>query len=459
MFSSIFSRLSSAFVGQEGQGGEPNKMVSLTGPSAELQLAVKAQRARARGGETNFVLSPFSVLLVFAMAMRGANGPTLREMQSFLKLSHLPALPQLDTEGYPPGQAPQLALGNRVYVQHDLESNPHFKKYVELLKKESADKIDAAAIDFSDVAKAVEEINAYVAKHTNDHIKNLLKGNDVSALTRLVLVSAMFFKSAWEKQFPHSATKKGTFHALKEGQHVAQQVDMMTVMLEDSPVFLKQSQQLTAIALKYAEPSLRMYIIQPHDVEDLATIFDKEKSAEKGIPYIETLVAEMNSEETAEAYWGKHIRLTMPKFSLRAEDNREDLIPLFRDLLKIKDMFDPAKADFSKITGDKELFVSSYLHAADISVDEDGTVATAATAMAIMLRSMPMPREVVDLVINRPFIFQIRYSPSEVLDGSRDTVLFSGQIVDVAAAQAKAHETRAREAGEVAPEDEEKDDE
>ncbi|KFG53904.1 serpin (serine proteinase inhibitor) superfamily protein, partial [Toxoplasma gondii FOU] len=154
------------------------------------------------------------------------------------------------------------------------------------------------------------------------------------------------------------------------------------------------------------------------------------------VAYIESLVREMRSEETAEAMWGKQVRLTMPKFKLSSAANREDLIPVFSEVLGIKSMFDVNSADFSKITGNRDLVVSSFLHAADIDVDENGTVATAATAMGMMLRMAMAEPKIVNVTIDRPFAFQIRYTPpSGKQDGSDDYVLFSGQITDVAAAQ------------------------
>lgn len=429
-----FGRLAS-FFSKEKAGKKMDDMASLSTPAAELQRAMSA-RKRARGQDGNFVLSPFSIMFVFAMAMRGANGPTLREMQNFLKLTSLPALPKLDQEGYSPEAAPQLDMGSRVYVHDEFEGNKHFLEYVDLLKKESEGQTGAKTIDFSDAAKAVEEINAFVADQTHNHIKELLKVQDVNPLTRLVLVSAMYFKSAWATQFPKHRTDKGTFHALKEGALVEQQVDMMHTTLKDSPLAVKIDDYVTAVALPYTDPSTAMYIIQPRDAQHLSTLFDEKKSAELGLPYIESIIRDMRSDATADENWGKQLRLSMPKFKLNAQANREDLIPLFKEVLGIDLMFDVQKADFSKITGGRDLVVSSFVHAADIEVDENGTVATAATAMGMMLRMAVGPTRTVDVVINRPFVFQVRYTPpSGSEDRSDDYVLFSGQITDVAAAQ------------------------
>ncbi|EPT24838.1 serpin (serine proteinase inhibitor) superfamily protein [Toxoplasma gondii TgCatPRC2] len=431
--SNFLEGLASFFSGKKPE--KSDEMASMSTPAAELQRAMAA-RKRAQGRDGNFVMSPFSVLLVFAMAMRGASGPTLREMHNFLKLSSLPAVPKLDQEGFSPEAAPQLAVGSRVYVHQDFEGNPQFRKYASVLKTESAGETEAKTLDFADTAAAVEEINGFVSKQTHEHIKQLVTAQDVNPNTKLVLVSAMYFKCSWAKQFPKHRTDTGTFHALVNGKHVEQQVSMMHTTLKDSPLAVKVDENVVAIALPYSDPNTAMYIIQPRDSHHLATLFDKKKSAELGVAYIESLVREMRSEETAEAMWGKQVRLTMPKFKLSSAANREDLIPVFSEVLGIKSMFDVNSADFSKITGNRDLVVSSFLHAADIDVDENGTVATAATAMGMMLRMAMAEPKIVNVTIDRPFAFQIRYTPaSGKQDGSDDYVLFSGQITDVAAAQ------------------------
>ncbi|KFG53896.1 serpin (serine proteinase inhibitor) superfamily protein, partial [Toxoplasma gondii FOU] len=275
--SNFLEGLASIFSGKKPE--KSDEMGSMSTPAAELQRAMAA-RKRAQGRDGNFVMSPFSVLLVFAMAMRGASGPTLREMHNFLKLSSLPAVPKLDQEGFSPEAAPQLAVGSRVYVHQDFEGNPQFRKYASVLKTESAGETEAKTLDFADTAAAVEEINGFVSKQTHEHIKQLVTAQDVNPNTKLVLVSAMYFKCSWAKQFPKHRTDTGTFHALVNGKHVEQQVSMMHTTLKDSPLAVKVDENVVAIALPYSDPNTAMYIIQPRDSHHLATLFDKKKSAE-----------------------------------------------------------------------------------------------------------------------------------------------------------------------------------
>ena len=78
-------------------------------------------------------------------------------------------------------------------------------------------------------------------------------------------------------------------------------------------------------------------------------------------------------------------------------------------------------ADFSGMTGSRELFISAVVHKAFIDVSEEGTEAAAATAV-IMKRGGGTPSFVAD----RPFFFLIR-------DSNTGSILFLGRLVDPSA--------------------------
>jgi serpin B len=78
------------------------------------------------------------------------------------------------------------------------------------------------------------------------------------------------------------------------------------------------------------------------------------------------------------------------------------------------------EADFSGMTGRRELFISKIVHQAYVKVDEKGTEAAAATAVIINLTAIP-ERKV--FRADHPFIFIIQ----EIETGN---ILFMGRIVN-----------------------------
>ncbi|MCK4388496.1 MAG: serpin family protein, partial [Dehalococcoidia bacterium] len=77
-------------------------------------------------------------------------------------------------------------------------------------------------------------------------------------------------------------------------------------------------------------------------------------------------------------------------------------------------------ADFSGMTGNRDLFIGDVIHKAFVSVDEAGTEAAAATAV-VMPTAMP-PQERVEVTIDRPFVFLIH-------DIETGAILFVGRMV------------------------------
>jgi len=77
-----------------------------------------------------------------------------------------------------------------------------------------------------------------------------------------------------------------------------------------------------------------------------------------------------------------------------------------------------AEADFSGMTGNRDLFISAVIHQAFAEVNEEGTEAAAATAV-VMLESAAIMSPV--FRVDRPFIFLIEHLES-------GTILFMGRV-------------------------------
>ena len=83
---------------------------------------------------------------------------------------------------------------------------------------------DPQGLDFSKSQEASNTINQWVEEQTKEKIKDLIKPDMLNALTKLVLVNAIYFKGDWDIKFDKSKTRKGEFHVTPD--HVVQ-VDKM----------------------------------------------------------------------------------------------------------------------------------------------------------------------------------------------------------------------------------------
>ncbi len=119
------------------------------------------------------------------------------------------------------------------------------------------------------------------------------------------------------------------------------------------------------------------------------------------------------------------VNLTLPKFNMKS------LVPATNTLkaMGMNTPFDPGAAEFPKLTSPMypSVYISEVVHQATVAIDEQGTEASAATAIitaglniAIETPTPPPPKVV---VADHPFLFVIRDNPT-------GSVLFVGQVVE-----------------------------
>ncbi len=112
----------------------------------------------------------------------------------------------------------------------------------------------------------------------------------------------------------------------------------------------------------------------------------------------------------------QQIDLTMPRFEFDDEFSLGETLADMGMPLAFSDA-----ADFSGMTGQRDLFISAVIHKAFVAVDEEGTEAAAATAVGMALSAMPS--DPVEVRVDRPFVFFIR----DIQTGS---ILFAGRVLN-----------------------------
>jgi serpin B len=108
------------------------------------------------------------------------------------------------------------------------------------------------------------------------------------------------------------------------------------------------------------------------------------------------------------------VTLTLPSFDFESELPLNSLLAQ----LGLTEAFCPA-GDYGGIVEDGGLCIDQAVHKATITVDEEGTEATAATMVAMPASIM----EEVELTVDEPFIFVIMARESGL-------ILFLGQVLD-----------------------------
>eukprot|EP00092_Neocalanus_flemingeri_P069751 GFUD01085537.1.p1 GENE.GFUD01085537.1~~GFUD01085537.1.p1 ORF type:complete len:468 (+),score=155.40 GFUD01085537.1:327-1730(+) len=351
-----------------------------------------------KGEEGNLIMSPFSVSGVMAMVSAGAGGNTLQQIQSglsfpspsSLQLGYQDTIPALrSTDNF------TLEAANTVFAMKDFSVLP---QYQEMLHRSFHASIQA--VDFGDKHGAAKMINNWVEKMTRDKIKHLIKADMLSALTRLVLVNAIYFKGDWAAKFDPQLTKKQNFSV---SPTITVKMPMM-IQEREFPWAYLDPLASTMVELPYKGDRIVMQVLLPEDRHGLGELEEKLNNYDV-------------QELFAKASFETKVMVQLPKFKL------EQRIPLTEHLITLgmKDMFTEGVADFSGIDGTRQLFISSVVQKAFIEVNEEGSEAAAATGAVMMMRSMPAPPE--QFVADHPFIFYVR-------DKTTGMLLFQGRVVD-----------------------------
>lgn len=116
---------------------------------------------------------------------------------------------------------------------------------------------------------------------------------------------------------------------------------------------------------------------------------------------------------------GTDVIFTMPKLDY---ESRFGLAPALESL-GVLSAFSSGSADFSGIDGTHDLFISAVIHQANITLDETGTEAAAATALIMEAGAAPPTTQPLTLTLDHPYLYLIR-------DDATGAPLFVGRVTD-----------------------------
>ena len=359
------------------------------------------QKVQTGSTGSNLIYSPFSISTAMAMVYAGARGETASQIKKTIEFQHgeeFHADYQRLLDGLNEGTEHKIKLNiaNGLWVQRSFK---FLDSYFGIVQSNYHSELKD--VDFIDNAKreiARREINVWVEQKTNDKIKNLLGPGDLTSLTRLVLVNAIYFYGDWDNPFEKSASKPYEFN-LADGTKIT--VPFMN--RQDHYKYYEDS-KIQAIEITYKDNKASMVIFLPAKqipITDFEKVFDYQY-------YIEVVGSFKDSD----------VQLAVPKFRSTFKLNLNSILSEMGMPMAFSD-----NADFSGMTGKRDLYISEVIHQAFINVDEKGTEAAAATAGIMKITSAPNPAELKIFVADHPFIFCIK-------DNSSGTILFMGKVMD-----------------------------
>lgn len=383
----------------------PPEPASPTAPATDLarganQFALKLWAHVPAG---NMAVSPASIAIPLAIVWGGAKGATAAQLGSLLQLQGPPDVVlsrwgNLAKSLVDPARPLTLKLANRLYAEKTYNVDTTYFTVVRHAMDAWIEPVDFVG-SADDVRK---KINTWVAEKTADRIKDLLPARSVNAATKLVIVNAIYFLADWATPFDKAATKPADFHVTGATKR------QVPTMSTQQRLRYASANGAALVELPYKEATAAMYVIVPDARDGLAAL---EKQLEVTLKALQNKLAP------------QMVNLALPRFTI------DPSTPLMLDTalqaLGAKDMFDAVKAELSGIARPSDprqkLFLSSVIHTAFVTVDEQGTEAAAATAVtAVAGGPPPTPIEV---RADHPFMFVI-------VDRASGLILFMGRVVD-----------------------------
>ncbi len=373
--------------------------------AANSAFAMDVYEKLQDGNADNLFFSPLSLSTGMAMSYAGARNTTESQMAAAL---HWDAFSQedlheglnkllltLQSRATPQSSEDdsgfELSIFNSFWGQKDFSFH---NSYLDLLAVNYGAGI--WTVDFeSDLNTSIATINDWVAQQTQDKIQNVLNPAEIEPPIYAVLVNAIYFKAAWNQPFDESETTLQPFNLLS-----GETVNVNTMAIGEHFSYGK-GDGYEAVALEYDGEDVDMVLIVP----DAGTFESFEDSLDAD--RLNTVLGGMASRYST---W---VTLTVPRFHI---GSKWEMTEIF-EALGMEAPFG-ADADFSGMS-DTFLRIKKIVHQTDISVDEAGTEAAAATVIV----DSNGDADYATLNLNRPFLFVIRDQPT-------DTILFMGRVTD-----------------------------
>lgn len=378
--------ISSRKIGDKLQIANPNKQyVHIVEPNNDLSMKMLTYYQYKK--RNSFICSSYSLLSVLILFYIGTSKDTKKELEKALTISSRNNLYNGFIQVYESLQKSKVTnINNCIIINKNIKLK---KNYLMLVEKVGT--VESADMNYP--ISVVNKINKWVNKNTKGMIKSILKNDSINNLTKIVLVNTIYFKSLWKVKFKKENTQNKEFYDLVG----TKQVKMMHLYKEELSYYENDKCQLLELA--YDDNLFVMGIILEKGLNQIIIP-----------PTPETLYAYICSCNSAK------VNVQLPKFTQETETRPIDIL----QMMGAKKMF--VKADIEDMTDVdiNGMRINNIIQKAKIIVDEEGTEAAAATAIAISYNSVPSNEEPVhNFYADHPFIYYIRHILT-------NTIIFTG---------------------------------
>jgi serine protease inhibitor len=322
--------------------------------------------AKQPGG--NVVVSPASLAGALAVIELGADAKLQADLHALLGFDKkspewadfelLRRATGSSSEGGP------LSTANAIVF--DAKSKPYPQAVASLTRSD----IKVTVADFAD-PKTLADINEWVSQHTKGKIPSIL--DELPRDAALVALNAIYFKDKWKQTFDAKETQSAPFHLVGGST-----VDVPLMHAGDRRFSFRQDARYIAVDLPYATQGFSLVAVTT-----------------KGAPAAAAEFAKLNDWLIGSGFSEAPGEVALPRFGATAN---LDLMPTLAEL-----GFKGSTALPKFAPG--PLRLAKAQQRVELKVDEEGTEAAAATAVA---GTRSLDGNYVKAVFDKPFVFALR---------------------------------------------------
>jgi serine protease inhibitor len=288
---------------------------------------------------------------------------------------------------YNTGDALTSILSDSLWLDERLQ-------YQEELRQILADHYYASSyIGDLDSEACSEAFRNWLNQATGGLLKEQANGITPTQDTVMMLASAIYYRGRWMSGF--ADTTEEIFHSPSG--------DIMCDMMhseDEGTVYYGTNWKAAALGI---QNSGRMWIVLPDEGTDLMDAVN------------DPAVREMMKDPSGcESRYG-NVQMAVPKLDIMSDLDLKDSLTA----MGITDVFDPAKADYTPLSDQSDLYLDAARHAARLKADEEGVEAAAYTVLVTNVTSIFIG-DTIEFTADRPFFFSL-----QAADGSP---LFEGIV-------------------------------
>ncbi len=236
--------------------------------------------------------------------------------------------------------------------------------------------------------KAEKALQAWLNNNTGGLLRKNVAGVAFPPEAVLTLTSTVYFQSKWSTQFNPIHNTHDVFHA-PEGDITTEYMNRKEIQTN-----YYWGESFGAVNL-WLKNNCKMWLILPDEDK---TVDDVLQEGE----YLTILPPKGEDDTGADNHKYMKVNLSMPKFDITDSGNIAEVL----QNAGITDVFQYGTADFSALTADTPVYLTGANQATRVIVDEEGVKAASYIEFPGAGAAMP-PEEIIDFVLDRPFIFVI----------------------------------------------------